>query len=202
MKYEVLLNIIDKYRNAFLSTKNITYEFPLYAIMLTYGNGSLSYSSRTCDGNVSKHAEDRLIQNYYSLEKISQKLRRGKYVKKQDILVIRFDNTGNLKNAQPCRDCASIIFNSAVIHRIYYSTNSGHINCINPTQLVQLSTPILNQIVIDFHNGKSKSKQNKYIISSSRLSLINPEKIGRSSIQKHNIGQIHKYAISQGYYGS
>ena len=199
MRYEDLLKVVDKYRAIFFNSKNAKTEYPLYAIMLTYDDGGLVYSSRPCDGNTSKHAEDRLIRNYYSIERIPERMRRGQRIKKHDILVIRFNMAGELRNAQPCRDCASKIFNSGIVRKVYYSTSSGHINCLNPRELIQISEPIFNQIVIDFHNGKSKSYQNKYIISSTRITLINPKKIGRLSIPKHDIGKVQSYAQEIGY---
>jgi hypothetical protein len=201
MRYDDLMNIVNRYRNIFFNTKNTKTEYPLYAIMLTYDDAGLVYSSRPCDGSTSKHAEDRLIRNYYSIEKIPEKIRRGQRIKKHDILVIRFNMAGELRNSQPCRDCASKIFNSGIIRKIYYSTSSGHINCVNPKELIQISEPIFNQIVIDYHNGKSKetNNQTKYIISSTRITFINTKKIGRISIKKQEIGKIRSYAQEIGY---
>ena len=86
--------------------------------MLSLGVNCLKPVSKNLGGSI--HAESIAIQTFLKKMK-AQKIKKSDMRHGVKLLSLRFDRSGNLKNAKPCERCSSMIKNCSYITKVVYS---------------------------------------------------------------------------------
>jgi len=121
-----------------------------------------STSKNIADGIIygSIHAEAHAILNYYGKNFYYNKNKKLVYLpqnlkkhSKLDLMVARFNKNGSLCNSRPCYNCLQLM-KIVGIRKVYYTTADGII-CEDVDKMIsiQLSSSIVSNKSIDFHNS-------------------------------------------------
>jgi tRNA(Arg) A34 adenosine deaminase TadA len=191
-KYNTNINAFSK--DAIKEFKNISMRICVMAYMLTkkniigpFLNGpSINPRINAC----SMHAERNCIRKVIGIHTKFNPYRKLPITDKKtnyEIIVVRFDRTGKVKSARPCRDCLSAM-KAYGIKKVHYTTDKGNIIVENVSDMYSIH----HSFVALKHHKITYPKT--WISSKAHFikSLINLP----SSMKKYNFFMLWKHNLS------